>query len=54
MNEKRFFLSTEDIKDGEKIKLLFESLGETEKLMACVYISALRDKELASVNQKAG
>jgi hypothetical protein len=40
-------LSQKDIKDGEKICILFSNLSEENKTMAMVYLSALRDKEMA-------
>lgn len=46
-------LSQEDIEEGKKIATLFEELSVTGKIMANVYISALRDKEQAD-DKKAG
>lgn len=40
-------LTNTDIKDGEKISFIFANLSEESKLMAIVYLSALRDKEIA-------
>ena len=40
-------LTDKDIKDGEKISMIFSNLSEENKTMAMVYISALRDKEIA-------
>lgn len=45
------------IDDGKRIANLFEKLTETDKNMALVYLSALRDRELADMerdNEKAG
>lgn len=36
-----------DIADGKKISALFSNLSEENKTMAIVYLSALRDKEIA-------
>lgn len=35
------------IEDGKKISALFSTLSEENKTMAIVYLSALRDKEIA-------
>lgn len=46
-----------DIADGKKISALFANLSEENKTMAIVYLSALRDKEIADSgknNQIAG
>lgn len=45
-------LSDKDLEDGKKLKNIFENLSETGKIMATVYLSALRDKEMAE--EKAG
>ena len=46
-------LSPNDIEDGKKISLIFSKLSEENKTMAMVYLSALRDKEIADeVNNK--
>ena len=42
-----------DIEDGKKIALVFSELSEESKTMAIVYLSALRDKELADNDKKA-
>lgn len=42
-----------DIEDGKKIALVFSELSEESKTMAIVYLSALRDKELADSDKKA-
>lgn len=39
-------LTEKDLEDGKKIKELFESLGEEEKNMALIYMSALRDRSM--------
>lgn len=45
-------LTTKDIEDGKKISMIFSNLSEENKIMAMVYLSALRDKEVAdSVKQ---
>lgn len=36
-----------DIEDGKKISSLFSGLSEENKTIAIIYLSALRDKELA-------
>ena len=40
-------MTKQDIQDGKKIAELFAILSEENKNMAIVYLSALRDKELA-------
>lgn len=40
-------LSPNDIEEGKKISLIFSKLSEENKTMAMVYLSALRDKEIA-------
>lgn len=40
-------LSSRDIEDGRKIAEMFMCLSEENKTMAAVYLSALRDKEVA-------
>ena len=40
-------LTTKDIEDGKKISMIFSTLSEENKTMAMVYMSALRDKEVA-------
>lgn len=39
--------SNSDISESNKIKTLFSTLSEENKTMAVVYLSALRDKEIA-------
>lgn len=39
--------TSKDIEDGKKISSLFSTLSEENKTMAIVYLSALRDKEIA-------
>lgn len=39
--------TSKDIEDGKKISTLFSNLSEENKTMAIVYLSALRDKEIA-------
>lgn len=41
-----------DIEDGKKISALFSTLSEENKTMAIVYLSALRDKEIADSGKK--
>lgn len=36
-----------DIRDGKRISEIFSELSEENKNMAIVYLSALRDKEVA-------
>lgn len=40
-------LTSKDIEDGKRISALFSTLSEENKTMAIVYLSALRDKEIA-------
>lgn len=44
--------TSRDIDDGKKISALFSTLSEENKIMAIVYLSALRDKELADSKQQ--
>lgn len=41
-----------DIDEGKKISALFATLSEENKTMAVVYLSALRDKEIADGGKK--
>lgn len=41
-----------NIDDNKKITLIFSELSEESKTMAIVYLSALRDKELADSDKK--
>lgn len=45
-------LTETDIRDGRKISEIFSSLSEENKSMAIVYLSALRDKEIADGDKK--
>ena len=45
-------LTNEDINDGKRISALFSTLSEENKTMAIVYLSALRDKEIADSGKK--
>lgn len=45
-------LTNKDIEDGRRISLIFSELSEENKTMAMVYLSALRDKDIAD-NAKA-
>lgn len=40
-------LTEKDIEDGKKISTIFSMMSEESKTMAMVYLSALRDKEIA-------
>lgn len=40
-------LTNKDIEDGRRISLIFSELSEENKTMAMVYLSALRDKDIA-------
>ena len=40
-------LTNKDIEDGKRISMIFSNLSEENKTMAMVYLSALRDKEVA-------
>ena len=40
-------LTNKEIEDGKRIALIFSNLSEENKTMAMVYLSALRDKEVA-------
>lgn len=46
-------LTTKDIEEGKKLALIFSDLSEQNKTMAMVYVSALRDKEIADNTNKA-
>ena len=41
-------LTEKEIREGQSISDLFESLTEENKNMCLIYISALRDKQLVS------
>ena len=45
-------LTKRDIEDGKKISAIFSNLSEENKTMAIVYLSALRDKEIADSSRK--
>lgn len=45
-------LSKKDIDEGKMISALFSTLSEENKTMAVVYLSALRDKEIADSGKK--
>ena len=45
-------LTNKDIEDGKKISLIFAGLSEENKTMAMVYLSALRDKEIADSSKQ--
>lgn len=45
-------LTHKDIEDGKKISDLFSTLSEENKTMAIVYLSALRDKEIADTSKE--
>lgn len=45
-------LTSKDIEEGKRISNLFSTLSEENKIMAIVYLSALRDKEIADSNRK--
>lgn len=44
--------TNKDIDDGKKISALFATLSDETKTMAIVYLSALRDKEIADSGKK--
>lgn len=44
--------TNKEIEDGNKISALFSTLSEDNKTMAIVYLSALRDKEIADGGKK--
>lgn len=48
--EKR--ITEKDIADGKKFSEAFEALSEESKTMAIVYLSALRDKEVAESSRQ--
>ena len=45
-------ISTRDIEGVEKLSSLFVDISEESKMMAIVYLSALRDKEIADKGRK--
>lgn len=45
-------LAISGIDEGKRIAALFSDLSEENKMMAIVYLSALRDKELADSGKK--
>lgn len=42
----------QEIDDGKKLSILFSELSDENKIMAIVYLSALRDKEIADSGRK--
>lgn len=42
----------QDIEDGRRISVIFSNLSEENKTMAMVYLSALRDKEIADSSKE--
>nr|DAT28802.1 MAG TPA: hypothetical protein [Caudoviricetes sp.] len=45
-------LNRNDIEDGKRIADIFTKLSEENKNMAIVYLSALRDKEIADSSKR--
>ena len=45
-------LNRNDIEDGKHIADIFSTLSEENKNMAIVYLSALRDKEIADSSKR--
>lgn len=45
-------LNRNDIEDGKRIANIFATLSEENKNMAIVYLSALRDKEIADSSKR--
>lgn len=45
-------ITSQDIDDGKRISELFSNLSNEAKIMAVVYLSALRDKEIAKSENK--
>jgi hypothetical protein len=45
-------LNRNDIEDGKRIADIFATLSEENKNMAIVYLSALRDKEIADSSKR--
>lgn len=46
-------LTEKDIQEGKKISEIFTILSEEKKTQAIVYLSALRDKEVADCENQA-
>lgn len=46
-------ITSKDINEGKRISALFSTLSEEDKTIAIVYLSALRDKEIADSNKEA-
>lgn len=44
--------SKKDIEDARKISSIFSDISEESKTMAIVYLSALRDKEIADSDRQ--
>lgn len=44
--------TSKDIEDGKRFNDLFETLSDENKTMVIVYLSALRDKEIADSGKK--
>lgn len=47
-------LTDKDIEDGKEILKLFSEIPEKEKLMAVVYIRALKDAKIAGIAEITG
>lgn len=45
-------VSTRDIEGAEKLSNLFADISEESKTMVLVYLSALRDKEIADMGRQ--
>lgn len=44
-------ITENDIEEGKKISSIFAGLSEEDKTMAIIYMSALKDKEIATIGQ---
>lgn len=42
----------QDVEDGRRISVIFSHLSEENKTMAMVYLSALREKEIADSSKE--
>lgn len=47
-------LTERDLKDGEELMQILESLGEEDRKQVIIYASALKDRQILESNKKAG
>lgn len=47
-------LTERDLKDGEELMQILESLREDDRKQVIIYASALKDRQILESNKKAG